>query len=108
MMHARVLLATVCAAAASISLASSLMSPETTARLHSMSSAEAPPRQARFSVAPPGSPSELPSGRRCERMVVRSTWEPRPDNVRANPLPRVRVLVSVRTTVAGTRGCCPG
>jgi hypothetical protein len=84
MMHARVLLATVCAAAASISLASSLMSPETTARLHSMSSAEAPPRQARFSVAPPGSPSELPSGRRCERMVVRSTWEPRPDNVRAN------------------------
>jgi hypothetical protein len=77
-------MAAVCAAVASVSLGSSLMAPETTARLDGMAAAEAPPREARFSVAPPGSSVDLPSGRECETMVERSAWEPRADNSGSN------------------------
>ena len=78
------LLATVCVAVASASFASSLTTPETTARLHSMVPAQPPPREARLAVVPPGSYADLPSGRQCESIVVRSAWEPRPDNYGSN------------------------
>lgn len=43
-----------------------------------------PPTGGYFDTSPPGSWRDLPGDRSCARRVHRSTWEPRPENYRAN------------------------
>ena len=52
-----------------------------------------PPPGGYFKVEPAGSWSSLPGDGRCRALVRRSTWEPRPDNRRANhTVPDVRTV----------------